>query len=320
MISFIVIGKNEAFSLNKCFHSIIKISKEFNLIDFEVIYIDSASTDGSIEIALNYTDIIVSLKGDCNAAIARNLGANVSKGDFLIFLDGDMELQPTFFKILFDDKLNPNYSYVSGDIFNVFYDSNNKKVGEGYYYKYKLDKDVHLPYTGGFFCIKKEIWNLVGGMHPKYRRSQDLDFGFRLARKGILILRKKELGVIHNTISYFDKKRMWSMLKKNDFGYRAVLYRDHLFNPRIYKMLIRTDYTLIFLVLILMFACLSNNASYLIGYPSLVTFRAIFQLSNDKNNKLHKLTLIMLRDIQMLFSLLFFHPKKNRIYTTKFIS
>ena len=57
MISFIIIGKNEGAKLKKCFTSIVKTINENNIDAYEVIYVDSNSTDNSIDIAKKYNII-----------------------------------------------------------------------------------------------------------------------------------------------------------------------------------------------------------------------------------------------------------------------
>lgn len=94
MISFIIIGRNEGWRLEKCFTSVFKTIKKDNIESFEVIYVDSKSTDNSVNVAKSYEEIkVFQIVGVCNAAIARNVGAKEAKGDILFFIDGDMEIQ-----------------------------------------------------------------------------------------------------------------------------------------------------------------------------------------------------------------------------------
>jgi glycosyltransferase involved in cell wall biosynthesis len=64
--------------------------------DKEVVVVDDASTDSSEEILDKYgSDIrLVKLQQNVGAARARNAGAEISNGDYLVFLDGDDLLLP----------------------------------------------------------------------------------------------------------------------------------------------------------------------------------------------------------------------------------
>ena len=64
--------------------------------DKEVVIVDDASTDDSVEILERYgSDIrLVKLYKNVGAARARNIGAETAIGDYLVFLDGDDLLLP----------------------------------------------------------------------------------------------------------------------------------------------------------------------------------------------------------------------------------
>ena len=95
-ISFIVIGKNEANNLDRCFKS-IETFAVVNSFQFEIVYIDSQSTDHTPDILKNWPNITYKILGGiCNAARARNFGAINSNGDVFCFIDGDMELNDSF--------------------------------------------------------------------------------------------------------------------------------------------------------------------------------------------------------------------------------
>ena len=63
MISFIIIGKNEGWRLEKCLQSIVSIVKQDKIVDYEIIYVDSRSTDDSIELAKQYGAKAFLIKG-----------------------------------------------------------------------------------------------------------------------------------------------------------------------------------------------------------------------------------------------------------------
>ena len=104
MISFIVIGRNEGWKLTKCFESIYDTINYNKLINYEIIYVDSASTDDSIDRAKNFNEVkIYIITGKFNAAIARNIGAKEAKGDVFFFIDGDMEILPDFLPLVYNE-------------------------------------------------------------------------------------------------------------------------------------------------------------------------------------------------------------------------
>ena len=76
MIGFIIIGKNEGQKLVRCINSIVKTVEENNIGDYDIIYVDSKSTDNSIELVkgLNEKVKIFRVTGKSSPAIGRNIG------------------------------------------------------------------------------------------------------------------------------------------------------------------------------------------------------------------------------------------------------
>ena len=93
-ISIVVIGRNEGSRLAKCLDSIRQVR---GVAVREVIYVDSASTDGSPELAARYGAIVIVVRPERpTAAIGRNAGWRRAQSDLVLFLDGDTVLHPDF--------------------------------------------------------------------------------------------------------------------------------------------------------------------------------------------------------------------------------
>lgn len=69
--------------------------------DIEIVFIDDCSTDGSLEVAnelkKKYTNIVV-LKNETNLGVvdSRNKAIDVAKGFYILPLDGDDTIEPTY--------------------------------------------------------------------------------------------------------------------------------------------------------------------------------------------------------------------------------
>ena len=305
MISFIVIGRNEGWKLTKSIQSIIDTIECNDLLSFEIIYVDSDSSDDSIKRVKKFNDVVIfKLSGDLNAGIARNVGAQNSKGDVLFFIDGDMEVQPKFLELVYSKENGLVHDFVSGNWLNYFYNFSDELLRKEKYKEMKTD--AYEKVTGGFFLIKKKSWDLVGGINADFKISEDIDIGLRLAKKNIFLLRKKDIGVVHHTIDYLDKKRMWRDFLNMDHLYgRSLLYRTHLFNKHMYHRWIRFDYTLLFLIL---------SIILILVLPEIgVVFISIYFILLIIRGKLSPRRIVynFLRDLTVLFGLLFFFPKRN---------
>jgi glycosyltransferase involved in cell wall biosynthesis len=315
MICFIIIGKNEGQKLVSCINSIKKTTDENNIGDYEIIYVDSKSTDNSIDLVrgLDEKMRIFRISGKASPAIGRNIGAAESDADIFCFIDGDMELVPDFFTQVLDDTGKLKYPFLSGQFENIYYDENNRRTGSELYVKSVLTEDRYQITTGGLFLIEKKLWDLIGGMDVRFRTGEDLDLGLRLARKGHLLLRKKELFAIHHTQPYKSKSRMWQDLFAGKTLYaRGVLYRKHilLLNRHIFKRMIKSDPTFLLLILCSILTILTKQPyilfAYLIGIMvAIFIFRKIHSLSESISRILYQ----FVRDLFTTSSLLFFYPR-----------
>ena len=305
MISFIIIGRNEGWKITNCIQNIFNTIEYCRLNKYEIIYIDSDSTDNSVERAKAFGIVkVFGLTGDMNAAIARNVGAKEAVGDVFFFIDGDMEIIKEFLPIVYSETNGLIENFVSGHWVNYYNSHSDELINRETHEA--IDKDQIETTTGGLFLINKNVWNLVGGMKIKFKIGEDHDLGLRLAKLGIYLLRKKELAAIHHTIAYLDDKRIWQdFFKWNHIYQRSFLYRQHIFNKHIYKRIFRSDYTMILLIISIVCAFFLKKYTFILFlfYLLLIAFRSKFKLRNA--------IYFIFRDLSVFLGFFIFFPKKR---------
>ena len=88
-ISVIVPMYNAEKYIKTCINSVL----EQTFTDFELLLIDDCSTDKTLEIVKSYSDsrikIIQNKKNTGNPGLARNIGIEAARGEFLYFIDAD---------------------------------------------------------------------------------------------------------------------------------------------------------------------------------------------------------------------------------------
>lgn len=100
LISIIIPNYNCEKYIQKCLDSVI--NQEYK--NKEIIIIDDGSNDKSIEIIEAFKEnhkkenITLICQNNLNAAIARNKGIDLAKGDYILFLDSDDELEENILK------------------------------------------------------------------------------------------------------------------------------------------------------------------------------------------------------------------------------
>lgn len=93
-LSVVIIGRNEGERLERCIVSSQAIE---GWTPNEILYVDSGSTDGSVDLAKRLGASVLQLSpGAFTAARARNLGWRHASSDLILFLDGDTILNARF--------------------------------------------------------------------------------------------------------------------------------------------------------------------------------------------------------------------------------
>lgn len=93
MISVIIPTFNEEKNIERNLRSIRAQSYK----QVEIIVVDDGSTDNTVKLAKKYTPKVYARK-HAERSVQRNFGASKASGDYLVFLDADMELTKNVFK------------------------------------------------------------------------------------------------------------------------------------------------------------------------------------------------------------------------------
>jgi len=98
-VSVIIIGRNANLTLIKCIETTLDALNFCSSIkQYEIIYVDSNSTDNSLEIAKAHNaETVEIVDGFTTAALGRYLGVIKAKHNYIQFLDCDMYLNKNWF-------------------------------------------------------------------------------------------------------------------------------------------------------------------------------------------------------------------------------
>lgn len=304
-ISFIVIGLNEGWKLENCFRSIIDAVNELDGLPHEIIYVDSASSDNSINIAnevgCNRVIILDTLR---NPAIARNIGALYATYNILVFLDGDMIIDKDFLKhAIKDNKLL--HPIVAGGGIDRIINKDGSILSEKLYHQ--RETSYFKVITGGAFIIERHIWEQMNGMDNRFKRGADPELGLRLARQQLLQMCIPYLFIIHQNDKYgaSKRKRIKSLLNLSHLYGSMLIYRKTFFSSHTMKRFFQNEKSLIALVFTIFLSCAMANVLYISLYFVFVGIRV-----KKDGNFLEAFLYYILRDVSVLLAFLFFHPKR----------
>ena len=185
-ISVVVIGRNEGQRLARCFESVWRIpGRDAN--GTELIYVDSASKDGSPELAARYNAQVIVLEAQrTTAAMGRNAGWRAAKGEYILFLDGDTILDPGFIRAA----LAP----MVGDPSIVAVWGHRREIHpEASIYNRILDLDwVYAPgiaeFCGGDVLMRRSALEEAGGFDSELIAGEEPELCRRIRALGYRIL------------------------------------------------------------------------------------------------------------------------------------
>lgn len=187
----------------------------------EIIVVDNASTDDSLSlISKDFPQIrIICLPENSGFAKAANHGAKVSFGQYLLFLNNDIEIKPgslsqlvTFLTAHSDYALvapavfNPDGSFQLsfGFDLNLFSEFFLKYLAQAYYalvYRFcpsKMPRDIDWA-SGVALLIRRPAFFEIGGFDERYfLYIEDADLGLRLRRAGYKIRYLPEAKIVHH--------------------------------------------------------------------------------------------------------------------------
>lgn len=191
LLTITVICKNEEQNIRRCLESIFKAVEKMS--DFEVLLVDSYSTDGTIEIAIEYPVKVIQLgrQWPHSPAAGRYTALNHAKGKYILYLDADMELESGFIgKAINFIAKTPNCAAVTGFLKNISYVNkfnapsfvNNKKNEDLRKKPFQQKNKVFSVPGAGLF--NKSLVEEVGNFHPFLKAEEEYDLCQRLRGEG----------------------------------------------------------------------------------------------------------------------------------------
>lgn len=166
----------------------------------EIIVIDDGSVDDTAMVAKKYDQIIYYYQKNQGLSASRNRGVEMSKGDYIIFLDADDWLLPDAIQLNLQKlKQNPLAALVSGG--HIFYYQPEEK-------KWEIFKEVELDhykqmlmgnYIGMPSVVMYQRWTAVEfPFNTSLKNCEDYEQYFRILRKHPVIHHTGLIAVYRN--------------------------------------------------------------------------------------------------------------------------
>jgi glycosyltransferase involved in cell wall biosynthesis len=189
-LDIVVIGLNEEKNLIRCLTSarLAALRVAGKLFLKHVVYVDSRSTDKSVEVAASYADTVLRATSKSPASAARSAGLSRCQSDWVLFLDGDMELHPGWFDAVLPLLQEEDVAGLIGERDDIYVESNTgRTVGERKNVYGVLEARV-APHIGGALLVRRSVIVATGGYRKDLAASEEPDLYARIKRLGWNVL------------------------------------------------------------------------------------------------------------------------------------
>lgn len=265
-LSIIIVNYNVKEFLQNLLHSIEKASSK---ISKEVIVIDNASDDGSIEVIKEKFPSVILIENKINAGFgkANNQGLLIAKGKYILFINPDCIVsEDTFDKMIsfFDEHTDcglagckilnsdgtlqlacrrsfpgpwTSFTKVTG-LSNLFPKS---RIFARYNLTY-LDENKTYEVdaiSGSFMMMRKDVYQSIGGFDEQFfMYGEDLDLCYRVQKTGSKVFYVHSTQVIH----YKGESTKRSNLDETNLFYDAMHHfvKKHLSSFPLVEIILRT--------------------------------------------------------------------------------
>lgn len=246
-VSIILVGHNTEHYLTRCLVSLMKT----NYPNFEIIYVDNGSTDGSVRYFQTYANErgkLMKLDRNYGFTLASNIGARSARGEYLVFLNVDTvvdvpwldELVSALEKDPAIGAAQPKLLQMNGnriDSLGAFITPYGTVWSKGYGLP---DQEIlgtqDIFYAKGAAMItRRDLWETVGGFDPVFHLYyQETDYCWRLWSMGYRVICVADSKVWHvggavsqrhpEVVKYYESRERLTLLLKNYSVPRVLTY------------------------------------------------------------------------------------------------
>lgn len=166
--------------------------------DYELVIMDDGSSDGSFEVAEETIKGVekcrIYRQSNAGASMARNNAVSLSKGDYVCFLDADDWWEPSFLESVSTLISEFPDAAIYGTGYTIINEAKHKTrvaaVGvesgfeRGYInYCQVYANGMYMPLCTGSVCVKRSVFDEMGGFKEQLKLGEDFDLWIRIALK-----------------------------------------------------------------------------------------------------------------------------------------
>lgn len=173
--SVIIPTYNRSATLGRAIQSVLSQT----LPAWEIIVIDDGSSDDTREMLEAFPEVIYQYQANAGVCAARNKGAEIATGDWLIFLDSDDKIENYVLEIFGNHiKVNHEIQIFAGGFRKVFSNASMDAIPK------KLSEFIPLS---GTFCVKRASFLKIGGFDSNLTFSENTELFHKFKLNGFVV-------------------------------------------------------------------------------------------------------------------------------------
>ena len=202
MLSIVAIGRNESANIQRLALSVEALRESCDF-PVESIYIDSASSDNSVELAMGRFDKVLSLEDSEHlcASAGRFAGTLEARYPWVFYVDADMELCPDFFPVIERlGELEPHFVGVIG----LYVHKLDNGVSTIQSFTRLVNRGSGATQFGGAVILKKDAVIAAGNWDPSIYGKEEMELYVRLGN-GKPVVKFISVPMIYHYSEYYSR-------------------------------------------------------------------------------------------------------------------
>ncbi len=204
LLSVVLISRNQEGNIARLIESVLRGTAFVS--SCEIVLVDSASTDQTVAIASRYPITVLQLHSDqhLSSHAGRYTGYQQTRGEFVLFLDGDMELEVSWLEhALPIIQRMPEVGVITGPRIDLDIDS--KPEDKPSFYPPAEDIFDDIDHGGGAAMYRRSaIEEARGPFNPYLHSDGEPELCIRIRHTGYRVIRLERLMIYHYSPPEWD--------------------------------------------------------------------------------------------------------------------
>lgn len=235
-VSIVVTNHNSVHLIKECIGSI----QQQTYRNFEIIFVDDASTDNSLQVVSTYFPDVkkIACKNICKPAKARNIGIEHSQGKYVAFVDIDVIVDKNWLsEMMFVLSNHGDIAACTPKVYKYPYINVIDNTGHGLFFdfgtihrdEWRSDDNFNRSQEVFGVClaaplIRKQVIKQIGVLDESYEFTSGDEWSFRMRSRGWKILFVPTAKAYHKRQSTQDKNKWFLYYSERNRIYSIIQY------------------------------------------------------------------------------------------------